>query len=193
MAKVIDNCEFEEIIYTRLNESEDVLHAIWSLAREHDVKAGIVLEGTGALQNIVFQRPVKNEKTCKLKNEIYELKGPIQANVRGMIGITAEGDDKCYGFCPEKDIIPGLIENELDWLQYSGSEGGVGTPFFDGNFSIVNKEVSVMGRLLPGTKVENPGMGRDNKPTHFTLVIGKLKNRELRIKYNKNGLSREFI
>ena len=193
MSRKIETCEFDEIIYTRLVVSEDILQAIWDIAKEHDIRAGVVLEGTGALQNIRFQRFPLNNATCRLPMDVWELKGPIQTNVRGIVGVTAEPDADWPGF--EGESVPGVTDDETARWQFSGSEGGVGTPYFHGHFSAINKDVSTMGGLLPGALVENPGMGARGRstPTHYTLVIGKLKGVEFQMKMGKNGVYHDVV
>jgi len=185
-------CEFEEIIFVRLNEGEDLLKAIWNIAKENDIRAGVILEGTGALSNVVFQGIPKKKYACALPLDVYELGGILQTNVRGLIGITAKGDADWTDSSIKK--VPHVIENEEDFWNYHGSEGGVDTPCFQGHFAVVNKDVSVMGRVLPGTKIENAGMGKtDNLPTHFSLVIGKVKGVEYRMKLNKDQFVQEIV
>ncbi|HWQ76728.1 MAG TPA: DUF296 domain-containing protein [Syntrophomonas sp.] len=191
MPRENEACEFDEIIWTRLNEGEDLLKAIWEIAATREIRAGIVLEGTGALQNVVFQHFPKNCYTCRLPLDVYEINGPLQTNVRGIIGVTVQGDAEIKSI--PLDMVPNVIESEKDKWNFIGSQGGLGTPYFQGHFSAINKDVSVMGRLLPGSKIENPGMGRNNKPTHFTLVIGKVKGIEFQMKMNKNGFAHEIV
>ncbi|HWQ76726.1 MAG TPA: DUF296 domain-containing protein, partial [Syntrophomonas sp.] len=173
VSRLEERSKIDKVIYAQLEEGEDILKAVWGIAKQYNIRAGVVMEGSGILQNVVIQGLPRDPLTCALPLDIYELEGPLQANVRGVVGVTVQSDVDI------KDIpianVPGVIENDLDRWQMMGSQGGVGTPYFHSHFTFVNKEISQSGHLMPGTLVATQAVNY-GIPLQYTLIIAIMKD-----------------
>ena len=76
------------------------------------------------------------------------------------------------GMIPLKEVQVETVEDKWHML---GSMGGDGTPYVHAHCVASNKDCTVCGHLMPGTKV---GSGDPELPSHFTLVIAKVSGVE---------------
>ncbi len=181
MGRLERKAQIDKVIYLSLEQGEDVLEAIWSAAKEHDIKAGVILQGNATLQRAVIQGYPHNPLTCSLPIDVFEINGPLLADISGVIGITAKGEIEMDQY-DELSYVEGVIETEDDKWHMLGSQGGVGTPYVHSNFTSVNKDVSQLGRLMPGTTAE-----------YATLVIAKMKNIEFQMKLGLHGAYNDIL
>jgi len=188
--------KIEKVLYVKLKAGDDVLQAIWDTAKKYNIKAGVVVQGSGGvLKNVVVKGFPRNPLTCQLPLDAYEIEGPFMADIRGLIGVTVKSDVDISEIPLRNAPItkePGLLETEIDKWQMLGSQGGVNTPYFHGAFTYANGHISHAGFLMPGTQVAD--LDSDvGIPAGYTLVIAKIKDIEIHAKLGKKGFYHDLV
>lgn len=179
MARLSKSGKLDEIIYTRLEPGDDILEAIFEICAEHEIRTGVILDGSGALANLKFQRFPRNPALLKFPIDLVELDGPLEVSLRGTIGTMAfgEGSDDYMEAFP---VLPGIVDTQSDKFRVMGTPNGDQTPYIHAHISASNSETTVVGHLMPGSRVLVNGLGDQSEvPSHFTLVIGKVTGVEL--------------
>ncbi len=190
MARLSMKGQIDEVIYTRLEPGEDLLRALWDIAEEHDIRAGVIMEGSGGLKNFRVQRYPHNAKTCLLPIDIVEYDGPLEANVHGNIGRMVIEP----GAVKELPIptIPGVLDTELDKWNMAGAQGGDGSPYVHAHMTASTRNDTIMGHLMTGTRIESLAQSYDI-PSHFTVVIAKLKGFEFQYRMTETGFFHDYV
>lgn len=179
MSRLVKSGKIEEIIYARLIPGEDILQALYEICAEHDIKTGVILDGSGAAVDFTYQHFPINPKMAPTNVVVGTMEGKCEMSLQGTIGTTIcrleEGhdpEDVIAGMFPD---IPGVFDNNLDKWHMFGSMSGPGTPYIHAHCTASNKDYTVCGHLMPGTKVAS---GDPSKPSHFTVVIAKVSGLE---------------
>lgn len=188
--------KIEEVIYTRLMPGDDLLHAIWEVIEEYDIKTGVILEGSGALTEFRCQHFPDNPKTTKFPIDIITMDGPLEASIKGTIG-TLQIDDDVDPNLPSLPgnypTIPGELETIEDKWSMAGSPNGKnGAPYVHAHVTCTNNSRTITGHLMPGSTIESLMQG-STTPSHFTLVIAKVSGVKLINKYDKNGYYHDIV
>lgn len=140
---------FTEIIFARFDVGEDVRQGLLKVIKDKDIKSGIVLSITGALEKARLHR-FREVGAPSVTTETVELGGPLEASGHGIIGqLEAPG----FGKTP------------------FGSEGEFihGEPYLHVHLTATSAEQTICGHLMDGAIV------RSMHPTsHFTVVIGRI-------------------
>lgn len=185
MDRLIKSGKVEEIIFARFQPGEDILHALYEICVEKDIKTGVILDGSGSAVNFTYQHFPINAKLCPTNVSIGTMEGKCEISLQGTIGTTvcnlvegAEPDSAVSGVLP---TIPGILDTNLDKWQWTGSMGGAGTPYIHAHCVASNKDYTVCGHLMPGTLVAS---GDPKKPSHFTVIIAKVSGVELQATYD---------
>lgn len=55
MKRLVKAGKIEEVYYARLIPGEDILQAIYEICAEHDIKTGVILDGSGAGVDFTYQ------------------------------------------------------------------------------------------------------------------------------------------
>ncbi|HWQ76727.1 MAG TPA: DUF296 domain-containing protein [Syntrophomonas sp.] len=174
--------QINELIFARMEPGEDLLKAIWDISARYEIKAGWIVEGSGMLKNVIFQRFPHNFKTCKIPIDLYNLDGPMLCNISGIIGtMRNSGGDASVLSVP---YCKGVIEEEMDLFAMSTSQG-FDTPYVHCHFDVSTKDTTVMGHLMPGTIVAEANTPGD--PTEFTLVIAKMNSVDFGTAFRPDG------
>jgi predicted DNA-binding protein with PD1-like motif len=174
MGRLTKSGKVEEIIYARLERGEDLLEALWDICVQHDIKTGVILEGSGALKTFRYQHFPGNRDMCALPVEIVTMDGPCEASIKGTIGTyyVKEGEDK---YSPLKmPTIKNVTDTERSKWNLAGSQGGSGTPYIHAHCTATNRDYTACGHLMPGSFVEVVGSGSPDVPSHFTVVLAKV-------------------
>ena len=195
MDRLIKSGKIEEIIYARLLPGEDILQALYEICAEHDIKAGVILDGSGAGVNFTYQHFPINPKFVPTNVTIGVMEGKCEMSLQGTIGITKcelspgrEPDEVVDGMFP---TIEGFLENTADKWHMIGSMGGPDTPYIHAHCVATNKDLTVCGHLMPGTRVAS---GDPEKPSHFTVVIAKVSGLEWQAVINdRTGFYQDII
>ena len=118
-----------EVIYVRLDKDQDLLAAIMQAAKEHNIKTGMVMDITGSLTRARVQRFPPGGQSEKVRIEVIEVEGPIEATGHGIIGMT----------------------------QGSGGIGEYkdGEPYVHVHMVITALDGTICGHLMPGTFVRS--------------------------------------
>ena len=181
MARLVKAGKIEEVYYARLIPGEDILQAIYEICAEHDIKTGVILDGSGAGADFTYQHFPLNKAFIdpKLNVVIASMEGKCEMSIHGTIGTTVvklpEGKNADEVIDSMYPTIPGYLETVEDKWHMLGSMGGDGTPYVHAHCVASNKDCTVCGHLMPGTKV---GSGDPELPSHFTLVIAKVSGVE---------------
>ncbi len=185
MGRLIKSGKIDEIIYARFQPGEDILLALYEICVEKNIKTGVILDGSGSAVDFTYQHFPINSKLCPTNVSIGTMEGKCEISLQGTIGTTvcnlpegADPDSAVSGVLP---TIPGLTDTNLDKWRWTGSMGGAGTPYIHAHCVASNKDYTVCGHLMPGTKVAS---GDPKKPSHFTVIIAKTSGVELQATYD---------
>ena len=195
MARKYQKGQIDEIIYVRLEPGEDVLHAIWEICEEHEITSGQILGGSGALDRFRLHHFPANAKMQRDGWEhmpgVIELEGPLETNIVGTIGTTVVDDDAPEFFLPTTPDMP----TPADVQTMAGSATtapGTRSPYVHAHVTATNPHVTMIGHLMPGTIVRQAPTGVEDPPSHFTLVIAKVKGVALINHFGKDGNYHDF-
>ena len=121
--------KLSEVIYVRLDPKQDLLAAIKEAAREHNIKTGVVMDITGSLTKARIQRFPPNAGSEKVRIEVVDVEGPVEATGHGIIGMT----------------------------QGSGGIGEYkdGEPYVHVHMVLTTAGETVCGHLMPGTFIRS--------------------------------------
>lgn len=180
MARLIESGKIEEIIYARFEPGEDILQALYEICVEKDIKTGVIMDGSGSAVNFTYQHFPVNPKMAPTNVVIGTMEGKCEISLQGTIGTTVcrlnEGHDQEDVIAGMFPTIPGVLGDNADKWHMFGSMAGNGTPYIHAHCTASNKDYTVCGHLMPGTKVAS---GDPSKPSHFTVVIAKVSGVEL--------------
>lgn len=172
--------KLDEIIFARFLPGEDILLGLYDICVRKNIRTGIILDGSGAGVDFTYQHFPINPKFVPTNVTIGTMDGKCEMSLQGTIGTTISKlpkeinpDDVVDKMFPN---IPGYLETPEDKWHMIGSMGGPGTPYIHAHCVATNKDTTVCGHLMPGTKV---GSGDMKKPSHFTVVIAKVSGVEL--------------
>ncbi len=118
-----------EVIYVRLDKDQDLLAAIQQAAKEHDIKTGVVIDITGSLNKARVQRFPPGGQSEKVRIEVIDVEGPIEATGHGIIGMTKGSG----GIGEYKD----------------------GEPYVHVHVVLTALDGTICGHLMPGTTVRS--------------------------------------
>ena len=171
MARLMESGKIEEVVFARFEPGEDILQALYEICREKDIRSGIILDGSGSAVDFTYQHFPINPKF-------------VPTNV--VIGTTLcnleEGVDQNDVVDKMFPTIEGYLGNTEQKWHMIGSDAGHGTPYIHAHCVATNKDYTVCGHLMPGTKVAS---GDPKKPSHFTVIIAKISGVELQATIDK--------
>jgi predicted DNA-binding protein with PD1-like motif len=180
MARLIGSGKIEEVIFARFEPGEDILHALYEICVKKDIRSGVILDGSGSAVDFTYQHFPINPKFVPTNVTIGTMEGKCEISLQGTIGTTVcnleEGthpDDVVDGMFP---TLASYLETVPDKWHMIGSMGGPGTPYIHAHCTASNKDFTVCGHLMPGTKVAS---GDKSKPSHFSVIIAKFTGVEL--------------
>jgi predicted DNA-binding protein with PD1-like motif len=174
MSRLTKSGALEEIIFARLEPGEDLLLALFDICVEYEIRTGVILEGSGALSQFVYQHFPANPEMSVLPIEVATMHGPCEASIKGTIG-TYTVEDGFQQYSPVNlPTIKGVTETEQAKWHLAGSQNGHGTPYVHAHCTATNATYTACGHLMPGSFVEVVGHGSGEVPSHFSLVIGKV-------------------
>ena len=177
MERLVKSGKISDVYYARLIPGEDILQAIYELCVKYDIRTGIILDGSGAGVDFTYQHFPMNKAFLdpKLNVVVATMEGKCEMSLQGTIGTTVvklpEGKNADEVIDSMYPTIPGYLETVADKWHMLGSMGGDGTPYVHAHCTASNKDATVCGHLMPGTKV---GSGNPELPSHFTIVIAKI-------------------
>lgn len=185
MARLIESGKIEEIIFARFEPGEDILLALYDICEKKGIKTGVILDGSGSAVDFTYQHFPINPKLCPTNVSIGTMEGKCEISLQGTIGTTvcnypedAGQDAAIENVLP---TIPGLTDTNTDKWRWCGSANGAGTPYIHAHCVASNKDYTVCGHLMPGTKVAS---GDPTKPSHFSVVIAKVSGVELQATFD---------
>lgn len=180
--RVIGCGKIEEVYFLRFHPGEDILEAIYELCAEKNIRTGVILDGSGAGVDFTYQHFPLNKAFInpRLNVVIGTMEGKCELSLHGTIGTTVvktpEGMTEDEFIDSMYPTVPGYIETVKQKWNFLGSAGGNGTPYVHAHCVATNKETTVCGHLMPGTKC---GSGNPDLPSHFTVIVAKISGVEL--------------
>jgi predicted DNA-binding protein with PD1-like motif len=146
--------KMDSVIYARLEPHADLYRELKRLCKEHDIRTGVVMTVTGALEKARLQlMDTSLAKTGTPK--VVELTGPFEASGHGIVGRFREGDSG------------GIFNGEEAGSAYLHVHLTVTLGFGE-------DAKTYCGHLMEGCTV------RSNHPvSHFTIVLGKVAGVQL--------------
>ncbi|MFH1169705.1 MAG: PPC domain-containing DNA-binding protein [Chloroflexota bacterium] len=149
MAKIVSG-RLSEIIFARFEAHEDLRQGLISIIKEKDIRSGLVLSITGALERATLQRPSAVGRPS-IPMELVDVPGPLEASGHGIIGVV-----EAPGFGKK---VFGL-----------GNDFVHGEPYTHVHLTVTSAEQTVCGHLMDGCTI------RSNFPaSHFTIVLGRVE------------------
>ncbi|MBI3042632.1 MAG: DNA-binding protein [Betaproteobacteria bacterium] len=140
---------FTEIIFARFEVGEDVRQGLMKVIKDKNIKSGVVLTITGALERARLHR-FRGVGSPGITTETVEMRGPLEVSGHGIIG---QMDAPGFGKTP------------------FGAEGEFmhGEPYLHVHLTATSAEQTICGHLMDGAIV------RSTHPTsHFTVLIGRI-------------------
>ena len=140
---------FTEIIFARFDVGEDLRLGLMNVIKDKDIKSGVVLSITGALENARLHR-FRAVGEPSITTETVEMGGPLEVSGHGIIG---QMDAPGFGKTP------------------FGAEGEFvhQEPYLHVHLTATSAQQTLCGHLMNGAIV------RSLHPTsHFTVVIGRI-------------------
>ncbi|MCC8025024.1 MAG: DNA-binding protein [Clostridium sp.] len=193
MARLIESGRIEEIIYARFEPGEDILQALYEICIEKDIKTGVIMDGSGSAVNFTYQHFPVNPRMSPTNVVIATMEGKCEISLQGTIGTTVytvEDPNHPRAISNLLPTIAGVLDNDLDKWNMNGSMGGDGTPYIHAHCTASNKDYTVCGHLMPGTKVAS---GDPAKPSHFSVVIAKVSGVELQATFDEHGFYQNIV
>lgn len=186
MARLVKSGKVEEIFFARFEPGEDILQALYEICAEHDIKTGVILDGSGAAIDFTYQHFPINPKMVPTNVTIGTMEGKSEISLQGTIGTTVcqnypEGSNPDEIVDKVLPFIPGVLDDHVQKWNWCGSMDGPGSPYIHAHCVASNKDYTVCGHLMPGTKVAS---GDPKKPSHFTVIIAKVSGVELQATYD---------
>ncbi|WP_238015705.1 DUF296 domain-containing protein [Dactylosporangium sp. AC04546] len=143
------------VILARLEPHGDLLASIYEVARTHQMKAGVILSITGALEHAVLQRFEKGADNTQ-KIGVEEIPGPMEASGHGIIGVVD---------APERGDVPFGVGGYVN-----------GEPYAHVHLTVTTATQTICGHVMPGCRV------RSNHPvSHFTIMIAPIEEAALKL------------
>ena len=155
MASTISG-KFGEIIFARLEPREDLRQGLLRVIKEKDIKSGVILSITGALEKARVHRFLEvGAPTVQVG--IIDVPGPLEASGHGIIGRFE---------APEFGEAPVVF----------GEAMGHDEPYLHVHLTLASAKETVCGHLLDGTTI------RSNYPkSHFTVIIARIEGAMLKM------------
>jgi len=119
----------QRIVYARLEPQADLLRSLFEVIEKEDIRTGVVLDMTGALERARLQH-FQDVGDPGSKVSVVEIPGPMEASGSGVIG-------RCVG--------DGGVGNYRD-----------GEPYVHCHLSVNSAVHTFMGHLMEGTIIRSP-------------------------------------
>ncbi len=142
--------KISEVIFARFDPHEDLRQGLMKIIKEKNIKSGIVLSITGALEKATLEHASGvGEPTIPL--EIIKVQGPLEVSGHGIIGQVEAPE---FG----KSVF-GLGDDFIH-----------GEPYLHVHITVTSAKETICGHLLDGCTV------RGNHPiSHFTIILGRIE------------------
>lgn len=185
--------KLEEVIYATLEPGEDLLRGLWDICRQNDVKTGVLLDATGAMDKVRVMKISKEPRTDNHGCDYIEIPGPLEVSAHGIIGV---------GWVPDKSVTPppSLIRSRHDTGFGAAGFEGHEAPYFHVHITVTNIYETVCGHLLEGSPVchRYPGQHYRRQPGeesvgYFTVAIAKVSGVILRATWDQSGYYHELV
>ena len=142
--------KLSEIIFARFEPEEDLRQGLLKVIKEKDIKSGVVLSITGALEKARIHR-FKGVGDPTIPIEFIEVPGPLEASGHGIIGQME---------APELGDSPYLFGEHISH----------GEPYLHVHITLTSAKETLCGHLMDGSPV------RSNYPkSHFTVALGRIE------------------
>ncbi|WP_050425875.1 PCC domain-containing protein [Bradyrhizobium tropiciagri] len=189
MKRPMRSGKVEEVIYARLNRGEDLLRALWDICRQNDVKTGVLLDATGAMDTIRIQKFPHMPQEARgdyLGIDFVQVPGPLEVSAHGLIGM---------GWVPDKSSTPPLAFTRGGGHTGFGAGGWEGheTPYCHVHITASSASQTVCGHLMEGSYTATDEKGEMNPHSHFSVVIAKVSGVILRATYDETGFYHDII
>ncbi|MFC2067079.1 PCC domain-containing protein [Chloroflexota bacterium] len=149
MASTISG-KLTEIILARFEPGEDLRTGLLSVIKEKNIKSGVVLSITGALERAVLEHfPRVGEPSIRL--ELIDVPGPLEVSGHGIIG---QVDAPAFG-------------NKAFGL---GDDFVHGEPYLHVHLTVTSARETICGHLMNGSPVRSA-----HSISHFTVILGRIE------------------
>ncbi len=148
MARSVNTGKVESVIYAQLEPGEDLYVAIRELCKEHDIRAGLVLNIVGGLTRARLNLPV-----AKTGMEVPPGMKEWQAGVIECSGVG----------------IIGQMHGTFDLEKTTGVLYRDGDPYIHVHMTIATPDETAMGHLVEGCIVRSV-----HPASHFTIALAKI-------------------
>jgi predicted DNA-binding protein with PD1-like motif len=139
-----------EIIFARFEPGEDLRRGLLAVIKEKDIKSGVVLSITGALERATVQR-FQQVGEPSIPVELVEVPGPLEVSGHGIIG---QVEAPAFG-----DTVFGVGDDFIH-----------GEPYLHVHLTATSTKETVCGHLMDGSPVRSI-----HTVSHFTVVLGRIE------------------
>jgi predicted DNA-binding protein with PD1-like motif len=151
MVKQVD-AALGRVVFGHLEPDEDLLAAIKTIARTHEMRAGVVMSITGALRCARlqhFERPGQNDGPIG----VVELTDDMEVSGHGIVGVVeAPGRRESFG-------VGGYVDGDV---------------YVHVHLAVTTSSQTLVGHLMPGCLVRSR-----NPISHFTIVMAEIEGAKL--------------
>ena len=149
MASTISG-KLSEIILVRFEPQEDVRQGLLAVIKQKEIKSGVILSITGALERATLHR-FRQVGEASITTKTIEFPGPMEASGQGIIG---QVESPAFGKTPFG----------------TGHEFVHGDPYLHVHLTVTSAKETICGHLSDGSIV------RSMHPiSHFAVVIGRIE------------------
>lgn len=185
MARQMLRGKIEEVIYARLEPGEDLLRGLWDICRLNDVKTGILLDATGAMEKVRMMKIATEHRKDNHGCEYIEVPGQLEVSAHGIIGM---------GWVPDKSVTPPPSISRSVYDTGFGASGTVGheAPYLHCHITVSSATQTICGHLLEGSPIcyRAPG-GPD--VGYFTVAIAKVSGALLKATWDQSGYYHNLV
>jgi predicted DNA-binding protein with PD1-like motif len=146
---------FGPVVVARLDPHADILSCIREIVRSNNMKSGVVLSITGALEHAVLQRFEEGADNTSAIG-VVEIEGPMESSGTGIVGIID---------APQRGDVPFSV-------------GGYrhGEPYAHIHLTVTTAKETLVGHVMEGCRV------RSNHPvSHFTIMVAPIEDVSLKL------------
>jgi predicted DNA-binding protein with PD1-like motif len=152
------HAKITDIIVAQLDPEGDLYNEIMTIAKENDIKTGLVLNIVGGLRSARLSMPV-SKGAVEAQPGVIELEGLMECSGVGTLGWNCDTYDS--------EGASGIVYRE-------------GEPNIHVHLTVCHEGKAYMGHLIEGCKVRSL-----HEQSHFTIMIAKTEGALLNFRVSK--------
>ena len=150
MAETISG-RLSDIILAHFKPHEDLRKGLMEVIKKEDIKSGVVLSITGALENATLQHASAVGPPTTVPFELINVPGPLEVSGHGIIGLV---EAPTFG-----NKVFGLGDDFIN-----------GEPYIHVHLTVTSATQTICGHLMDGCLVRSI-----HASSHFTIILGRIE------------------